>query len=146
MRQIEIGLYPNNIIWVDDNILNPDWENKNLMEVAYYNSKILKIIPKITTETALAFIKSFRSFIKSRTTKYKIMSDMTRNNEKESKNAGARLVKYLQDSGFEHLDIMIFTSSTDFAINELKKLKVTMRKNIRVTTDVDDAIKFLSSE
>ena len=28
MRQIEIGLYPNNIIWVDDNILNPDWENK----------------------------------------------------------------------------------------------------------------------
>ena len=146
MRQIEIGLYPNNIIWVDDNILNPDWENKNLMEVAYYNSKILKIIPKITTETALAFIKSFRSFINSRTTKYKIMSDMTRNNEKESKNAGARLVKYLQDSGFEHLDIMIFTSSTDFAINELKKLKVTMRKNIRVTTDVDDAIKFLSSE
>ena len=71
---------------------------------------------------------------------------MTRNNEKESKNAGARLVKYLQDSGFEHLDIMIFTSSTDFAINELKKLKVTMRKNIKVTTDVDDAIKFLSSE
>ena len=74
------------------------------------------------------------------------MSEMTRNNEKESKNAGARLVKYLQDLGFEHLDIMIFTSSTDFAINELKKLKVTMRKNIKVTTDVDDAIKFLSSE
>ena len=50
MRQIEIGLYPNNIIWVDDNILNPDWENKTLMEIAYYNSKVLKIIPKITTE------------------------------------------------------------------------------------------------
>ncbi len=29
MRQIEIGLYLNNIIWVDDNILNPNWKNKN---------------------------------------------------------------------------------------------------------------------
>ena len=35
MRQIEIGLYPNNIIWVDDNILNKDWENKQLMEMAF---------------------------------------------------------------------------------------------------------------
>ena len=80
MRQIEIGLYINNIIWVDDNILNPDWENKGLMEIAYYNSKILKIIPKISTETALAFIKSFKEILFSTSTKYKIMSDMTRNN------------------------------------------------------------------
>ena len=29
MRQIELGLYLNNIIWVDDNILNPNWKNKN---------------------------------------------------------------------------------------------------------------------
>ena len=62
MRQIELGLYLNNIIWVDDNILNPNWENKRLMEIAYYNSKTLKIIPKISTETALAFIKSFKPF------------------------------------------------------------------------------------
>ena len=43
MRQIEIGLYVDNIIWVDDNIFNSDWANKELMEIAYYNSKILKI-------------------------------------------------------------------------------------------------------
>ena len=59
MRQIEIGLYPNNIIWVDDNILNKDWENKELMEMAYYNSKVLKIIPKISTETAFGFYYFF---------------------------------------------------------------------------------------
>ena len=146
MRQIEIGLYVDNIIWVDDNIFNSDWENKQLMEIAYYNSKILKIIPKISTETALAFIKSFKSFINSGKTKYKIMSDMTRKNESPSKNAGARFVKYLQDYGFGNLDIMIFTSSKEFAINELKKLKVEMRNNIKVTTNANEAIEFLISD
>ena len=146
MRQIEIGLYPNNIIWVDDNILNPDWENKTLMEIAYYNSKVLKIIPKITTETALAFIKSLRPFIESGSAKYKIMSDMTRNNENPSGNAGARLVKFLQDSGFGNLDIMIFTSSDEFAKDQLKKLKVKMNQKIKVTTDTNDAIIFLTSD
>ena len=146
MRQIEIGLYLNNIIWVDDNILNSDWENKNLMEIAYYNSKILKIIPKISTETALAFIKSFQKYINSRTTKYKIISDMTRENEKPSDNAGARLVKALQDNGFYNLQIMIFTSSKEFAMKQLKKLKVKMNKNIKVTTDPNDAIIYLTSD
>ena len=145
MRQIEIGLYLNNIIWVDDNILNPNWENKGLMEIAYNNSKILKIIPKISTETALAFVKSFKSFMNTGETKYKIMSDMTRKNENPSENAGARFVKYLQDAGFSNLEIMIFTSSKDFAIKELNKLKVKMNKNIRVTTMTNDAIQFLTS-
>ena len=40
MRQIEIGLYINNIVWVDDNILNANWENKGLMEQAYSIKKI----------------------------------------------------------------------------------------------------------
>ena len=146
MRQIEIGLYINNIIWVDDKILNPNWENKRLMEIAYYNSKILKIIPKISTETALAFIKSFKPILYSKSTKYKIMSDMTRTNESPSNNAGARLVKALQDSGFSNLEIMIFTSSKEFAINELKKLGVKMNVKIKVTTKTDDALQFLTSD
>ena len=146
MRQIEIGLYPNNILWVDDNILNSDWENKRLMEIAYYNSKILKIIPKISTETALAFLSSFKPFINSGTVKYKIISDMTRKNEYPSENAGARFVKSLQDSGFSHLEVMIFTSSKDFAENKLKKLNVIMNKNIKVTTLTNDAINFLCSD
>ena len=116
------------------------------MESAYYSSKILKIIPKISTDTALAFIKSFSSFIESGTTNYKIMSDMTRNNENPSKNAGARLVKYLQDSGFNNLEIMIFTSSKKFALDALKELKVKINKNIKVTTLTEDAIQFLTSD
>ena len=144
MRQIEIGLYPNNILWVDDNILNKDWENKRLMEMAYYNSKVLKIIPKISTETALAFITSFKDIINNEGCKYKIMSDMTRYNESPSQNAGARFVKSLQESGFKNLEVMIFTSSREKALNELKKLKVEMNNKVQVTVSTNDAIKFLT--
>jgi hypothetical protein len=143
MRQIEIGLYVNNIVWVDDNILNANWENKTLMEMAYLKNKTLKIIPKITTDTAMAFLKSFKPFIKTGTIKYKIMSDMTRNNEYPSDNAGARLVKYLQDNGFGDIEIMIFTSSKEKALRELKKLNVVMNNKIKVTTMTSDAINFL---
>lgn len=35
LREIEVGLNNcNPILWVDDNIYDPDWENKKLMEVA----------------------------------------------------------------------------------------------------------------
>ena len=144
MRQIEIGLYPNNIIWVDDNILNKNWENKRLMEMAYYNSRILKIIPKISTETALAFITSFKDIINKEGCVYKIMSDMTRYNESPSDNAGARFVKALQDSGFKHLEVMIFTSSREKALKELKKLNAEMNDKLQVTVNTSDAIKFLT--
>ena len=144
MRQIEIGLYPNNIIWVDDNIFNKDWENKRLMELAYYNSRVLKIIPKISTETALAFITSFKSIINNGDCKYKIMSDMTRYNESPSQNAGARFVKSLQDSGFKHLNVMIFTSSRQKALDELRKLNAEINSKLEVTVSTSDAIKFLT--
>jgi len=143
MRQIEIGLYINNIVWVDDNILNSNWENKHLMEMAYDKNKSLKIIPKISTDIAMAFIISFKPFIKSGTIKYKIMSDMNRANEYPVHNAGARLVKRLQENGLANIEIMIFTSSREKALQELKKLNVIMNNKIKVTTSSHDAINFL---
>ena len=146
MRQIEIGLYINNIIWVDDNILNENWENKGLMEKAYSIKKNLKIIPKITTECALAFMKSFKPFLTKGPIKYKIISDMYRANESEPHNAGARLVKWMQDNNFNNIEIMIFTSSSEYAKNELKKLGVNMNKNIKVTTSSNEALQYLTSD
>ena len=146
MRQIEIGLYINNIIWTDDNILNPNWENKDLMEKAYSIKRDLKIIPKISTECALSFLKSFKPFIMGKTVKYKVITDMNRSNEKESHNAGARLVKYMQDHNFYNIEIMIFTSSSEDAKKELKKLGVKMNNYIKVTTSPSEALQFLISE
>ena len=145
MRQIEIGLYINNIVWVDDNILNANWENKGLMEKAYSIKRNIKIIPKISTECALAFMKSFKPFIIDKTVNYKIISDMNRTNEADSHNAGARLVKYMQDNNFYNIEIMIFTSSSEKAKDELKRLGVNMNGYIKVTTSPSDALNFLTS-
>ena len=72
------------------------------------------------------------------------MSDMTRNNEYPSQNAGARFVKSLQDSGFKHLDVMIFTSSRQKALDELRKLNAEINSKLQVTVSTSDAIKFLT--
>ena len=143
MRQIEIGLFINNILWVDDNIFNPYWENKGLMEKAYSINRSLKIIPKISTNTAIAFLKSFKNFIKNKVVNYKIISDMNRKNEYPSDNAGGRLVKFLQENDFNNLDIMIFTSSKESAIEKLKKLNVFINNKIKITTTTLDAINYL---
>lgn len=143
MRQIEIGLYINNVVWVDDNILNANWENKGLMETAYSLKRDLKIIPKISTECALAFLNSFKPFILGKTVKYKVISDMNRTNESEPHNAGARLVKYMQDYGFYNIEIMIFTSSAEKAWNELIKLGVNTNSSVKITTSSNEALNFL---
>ena len=143
MRQIEIGLYINNVVWVDDNILNANWENKGLMERAYSLKRDLKIIPKISTECALAFLKSFKPFILGKTVKYKVISNMNRTNESEPHNAGARLVKYMQDHSFYNIEIMIFTSSAENAWNELRKLGVNTNSSVKITTSPNEALNFL---
>ena len=146
MRQIEIGLYVNNMVWVDDNIFNTNWENKSLMEQAYAIKKDLKIIPKISTECALGFINSFKPFMVDGLIKYKVMSDMNRANESEPHNAGARLVKYMQDNGLDNIGTMIFTSSVDKAENELNRLGVDMNNNIKITRSCSEALDFLISQ
>ena len=143
MRQIEIGLYINNVVWVDDNILNANWENKGLMERAYSLKRDLKIIPKISTECALAFLTSFKPFILGKTVKYKVISNMNRTNESEPHNAGARLVKYMQDNDFDNIEIMIFTSSAENAWNELRKLGVNTNSSVKITTSSNEALNFL---
>ena len=146
MRQIEIGLYVNNMIWVDDNIFNQNWENKALMEKAYSIKKDLKIIPKISTECALGFINSFKPFMRDGIIKYKVMSDMNRTNESEPNNAGARLVKSMQDNKIDNIETMIFTLSVINAHNELNRLCVDMNNNIIITSSSSEALDFLISQ
>lgn len=58
MREIFIGQSNRNVLWVDDNIFDKQWENKLIMEKAIVNDPLLNIIPKVSTECALAFLQS----------------------------------------------------------------------------------------
>lgn len=49
MREIFMGQSKRNVLWVDDNILDSNWENKYIMEEASINDYLLNIIPKIST-------------------------------------------------------------------------------------------------
>jgi len=59
MRQIELGLSKKTILWVDDNILNADWENKQHMELASarHMNQNIHFIPKVDTPSAVAFFE-----------------------------------------------------------------------------------------
>ena len=79
------------------------------MERAVLKEPLLNIIPKISTEAALAFIKS-QLCRNRKANEFRIISDMTRKNEKPSHNAGARFVRQLLPI-YNNLKILIFTSN-----------------------------------
>ena len=124
-RQVELGTTKNTILWVDDNILDEKWENKIMMEFLTSQglSKALRIIPKTSTKSALAFLDSeFGKYIKiveaDRT--FQIISDMGRPKEKDGSEAGAILVKKLRERGFLH-KFTIFTFSEEWSLKALTK-------------------------
>ena len=106
VRQVELGTSQNTIFWVDDKILDSDWENKVLME--YFTSqgpeRNLRIIPKVSTKLALSFVDSpFGQYISKYITRdFQIVTDMNRPGEKNGKEAGAILIKELRERGFNH--------------------------------------------
>jgi len=145
LRQIEIGMTPKVIMWVDDNILNENWENKKHMEEAAANQINLNVhfIPKTSTELAIAFLTSAFGHLLMNKPKFRIISDMTRTNEKPSHNAGARFLRQLRSLGFQN-SVLIFTSNKQTAEQLIKEQCGAVDKNVQVSTSVGEAKQFIS--
>ncbi|CAF3752856.1 unnamed protein product [Rotaria socialis] len=123
LRQIELGLCKNVVMWVDDNIFNPNWENKEHMEKASTQGTHVNVhfIPKSSTELALAFLRSpFGKRLKLSET-FRFVTDMKRTNENESNNAGARFVHEARALGFNQ-SCLIFTKNEAAAQEKLNKV------------------------
>ena len=121
MRQIETGLSTWSVLWVDDRIFDENWENKAHMEYAASKAMNMNVhfIPKSRTDYALSFLKSpFGQRLKNRRT-FRIVTDMTRDNERPAHNAGARLIKQIRQLGFQN-QCMVFTGDKQKAENILK--------------------------
>ena len=136
MRQVELGLSKWSILWVDDNIFDEHWENKVHMESAASRALNLNVhvIPKSSTESALSFLRSpFGQRLKNKDT-FRIVTDMRRDNEVPSYNAGARLIKKLRNLGFEN-SCLLFVSNqikTEQALHE--ELDSMELASVQVTT------------
>ena len=81
MRELFIGQSSKNILWVDDNIFDEKWENKGHIETAIKKDPLINIIPKFSTECALAFLRS-QIGVNRNKSEFRIVTDMTRKNEK----------------------------------------------------------------
>ncbi|CAF1677606.1 unnamed protein product, partial [Rotaria magnacalcarata] len=146
MRQIEMGLCKWSILWVDDRIYDPSWENKRHMEAAAARQLNLNVhvIPKSSTASALSFLRSaFGQRLKSRDT-FRIITDMNRENESPRENAGARLIKAIRRMGFEN-ECMVFTMdkrSADRIVNS--ELSTQEKEFVTVTEAVSDLENFMN--
>ena len=145
MRQIEIGLYINNIIFMSQEIFHKS-ESKALIEEACSIKLDLKIIPKISTECVLAFVKSFSNFMINRNVKYKIVLELYRNTKAiDHKNAG-RIVEYIQENNLDNIEIEIFTFSIDDVKTDFLKSGIDLKRNISFTKSAETLMEFLTSE
>ncbi|CAF0829696.1 unnamed protein product [Adineta steineri] len=116
MRQVELGFCKWSVLWVDDRIFDEQWENKKHMEYAAVRALDVNVhfIPKSSTNNALSFLRSpFGQRLKNKDT-FRIVTDMNRENESPTHNAGARLIKAVRKLGFKN-QCLIFTSDKENA-------------------------------
>lgn len=141
MREIFLGQSNFNLLWVDDFIFDKDWQNKQIMEAALYREPFLNIIPKVSTQCAMAFLRS--ELGKNRSKKdFRIITDMNRYNQEPYHDAGARFVKQVKQLKVQN-DIMIFTSIESTAVKNLKEQGVDP-SSVKITIGIQEAVKFLT--
>jgi hypothetical protein len=160
LREIELGLTKGlPLLWVDDKILDADFEMKGMMEQAMVRAgRDIKYILKPSTKLALAFLKSWFGEQARKNPNFRVMSDMGRPGEADGRYAGANLVKAMADI---HLKVptMIFTSSTDRGLSMISERAPTVKASkapfktckppldiVLVTEEQDPALTFCSFE
>ncbi|CAF1633707.1 unnamed protein product [Didymodactylos carnosus] len=113
----------------------------------YASAKALNMnvhfIPKSSTDSALSFLRSpFGQRLKNKD-KFRIVTDMNREYEQPSHNAGARLIKALRRTGFRN-ECMIFTSDKREADQIIKsELNSRDQQFVTVTTEASDLQTFV---
>jgi len=140
-----LGLSKYVILWVDDNIFDEDWGNKQLMEKATTQGTRVNVhfVPKSNTGSALSFLRSeFGQRLKNRDS-FRIVTDMKRTNENDPSMAGARLLLEVRNIGFKQ-SCLIFTGHEESAHNKLQKMFGTDRpQGIKVTQYESELEKFV---
>jgi hypothetical protein len=148
MRQVELGLSTSSILWVDDHIFKDEWDNMEHMVYAEAkdSKKNIRFIEKSNTNSALGFLRSpFGQNLKNRNT-FRIVTDMHRDNEQPSNNAGACLIKGIRTLGFQN-SCLLFVSNKDKSEEIIKRdLNDEQRKFTTVTTSINDLRNFIAFE
>jgi hypothetical protein len=106
-------------------------------------SKNIRFIAKTNTNLAIAFLKSCFGKRLESMNNFRIISDMTRENEKDSGNAGANFMKAI-NRDFKDIKKLVFTSSKSEGIKKIESKGVDLKSsNIEVTHEDSVARKFV---
>ena len=143
MRQIEIGLYINNIIWINKDILNHNYEYREIIEKAYSSRLDFKIIPKTSLDLAFSFLSGFRDNILNPDINYKVIIDITKNKEWKLNNKVENFVINLLNNHFCFNEIMIVTSSPYEMKEDFKNLEYELPETVKITDSPNDVFQFL---
>jgi len=145
MRQVELGLCQHSILWVDDNIFDEDWGNKGHMEKASTLGGDVSVhfIPKVDGQSGLNFLKSaFGQRLKGKSN-FRIVTDMHRDNESPSNNAGARFLLEVRKLGFD-CECLVFTYREADSMKQITNLlDRRQRNNIEVTASAEKLDSFV---
>ena len=124
------------MLWVDEHIFHEWWENKKHMEKASTLGTQVNVhfIPKSTTETAIAFLRSEFGKRLKRSDTFRIVTDMNRDNESSPNDADTRLLVQVRNLGF-YQKCLIFTGN---AWEGRKKIKKVFQGNQSGDIDITD--------
>ena len=100
-------------------------------------------IPKSNTETAVAFLRSEFGERQKNSPTFRIVTDMNRENETPTDNAGIRLILALRELGYNS-PCLIVTGNVYTAREKLNKmLSEKQLHNIKITENTRDLEKFI---
>ncbi|CAF1448170.1 unnamed protein product [Adineta ricciae] len=148
LRQVELGFCERSILWVDDHIFDSEWENKSHMERASTRSLNLNVhfIPKSSSENALSFLRSsYGRRLKNRS-KFRIVTDMRRDNESNPELAGIEFIKQVRKLDFQN-QCLIFTYQKKYGLEKIENhLTNNEKKSVFVADDKESLDRFVGFE
>jgi len=121
LRQTELGMSDNTILWVDDKIFNENWEYKPLFDrlCGQAHQYGFRVIPKSSTAQAQNFLESpFGRFNRTNNQSFQVITSMRRLNEKKGKRAGLNFAEWLKRNKY-HLELALLSFYSDGSFNTL---------------------------
>ncbi len=110
LRQTELGMSDNTILWVDDQIFSENWEHKPFYDKlsGYAHQHGVRVIPKSSTAQAQSFLESpFGRYNLENSKNFQVITNMRRPNEKQGSKAGLVFANWLKEKKYS-LDLAMF--------------------------------------
>ena len=143
LRQIELGIGKNNVLWVDENIFDTQFGYKKFIESTLAHNPLIRFILKTSNNAALPYLESlWGEYQKKDTNSFRIICNDYCKNDICHEGAGVRMLNYAISLGFT-CKMMIYSYNIELTWHNLQSDNI-IDKGIIVTNDPQDVLNFIS--